>query len=91
MPLAPPSASPTAIAMVATRTVVTARAALTNQEAATAAALQKQYLLINVCAEGAPTHTGASETDSIKPNRPQSAVRPAEASDGHGRLTQTAD
>ena len=43
MPSEPPSASPTAITMAATRTVATARAALSDQAAA---ASPKQLLLI---------------------------------------------
>ena len=67
MPSAPPSASPTAIPMVATRTVTTARAALSSQAAV---ALRKQLLLIKPCTGGAQAPTEASEADPVKPNQP---------------------
>ena len=65
MSSAPPSAPPMAILVAATRTVATARVALSSQ--ASAAPL-KQYSRQTPDAEGAPAPTEASEADSVKPN-----------------------
>ena len=65
MPSARPSASPTAIAGAATRTVAMARVALSSKAAA---APPKQPLLTNLYTEGAPAPTKASKAVSEKPD-----------------------
>ena len=74
MPLAPLSATPTVIAMAATRTVAIACVALSSQAAT---ALRKQHLPSNLRAEGAPAPTEASCVSSMKACQPQSAVHTA--------------
>ena len=76
MPSSRPSASPTAIAMAATRTAATARVALSNQASAV---LQNNFFHQTPGAEGAPAATDASNVGLLKAHQSQSSARAAEA------------